>query len=111
MGGRWLGGEPKLDGWRAIVTIADELELRGPTWCTLPSFAVEDARTARRVQPVGQEGIVLKKLDSPYLPGTRSKAWRKAKTAEWRTTEAPRRLPAEVRTRIEARKPAGSAAG
>lgn len=79
--------------------VLDLLELRSTTWCTLPSFAAEDAQALLDAcSQWGQEGIVLKKLDSPYLSGTRSKAWRKAKTAEWRTTEAPRRLPAERRS-------------
>ena len=47
-----------------------------------------------------QEGIVLKQLDARYMPGVRTNAWRKVKTAAWRADHAPRRMPKEIRERI-----------
>jgi ATP-dependent DNA ligase len=29
------------------------------------------------------EGVMLKRVDSPYLPGKRTDAWRKVKCAAW----------------------------
>jgi ATP-dependent DNA ligase len=37
------------------------------------------------------EGIVAKRVDSPYRPGERSGDWLKMKTADWRAEHAPRR--------------------
>jgi bifunctional non-homologous end joining protein LigD len=34
------------------------------------------------------EGIVAKRVDSPYRPGERSADWLKLKTADWRTAHA-----------------------
>jgi bifunctional non-homologous end joining protein LigD len=57
----------------------EELELAGDRWQT-PSYHRGDggallAATAER----GLEGIVAKRLDSPYLPGRRTTAWLKVK--------------------------------
>ena len=57
----------------------EALELEGPNWQT-PSYhrgegkALLDASRER-----GLEGIVAKRLDSPYLPGKRTTAWVKVK--------------------------------
>jgi ATP-dependent DNA ligase len=39
----------------------------------------------------GLEGLVLKRLDSRYEPGKRSRRWVKVKTSEWKTGHAPAR--------------------
>jgi bifunctional non-homologous end joining protein LigD len=57
----------------------EELELAGDRWQT-PSYHRGDGRallaaTAER----GLEGVVAKRLDSPYLPGRRTTAWLKVK--------------------------------
>ena len=39
----------------------------------------------------GLEGIVAKRTDAPYRPGTRSRQWLKVKTADWRERHAPMR--------------------
>jgi bifunctional non-homologous end joining protein LigD len=100
----WLDGHDCSQlAYRDRRRVLDMLELSGPTWCTVPSFAAEDLDALLNAcSQLGQEGIVCKQLDSRYLPGVRSKAWRKAKTTHWKTTEAPRRLPAEVRAQMEA---------
>ena len=79
------------------------LELNGPAWCTIPRYSVDDADDLLTacVQR-GQEGIVLKRLDARYVPGTRSSSWRKVKTPQWRSDHGPRRLPNEIRERIVA---------
>lgn len=73
-----------LDG-RSLLTLPYErrrdllerLELEGPAWRT-PSYHRRDGAAlldATRAQ--GLEGVVAKRLDSPYAPGRRSGAWRK----------------------------------
>jgi ATP-dependent DNA ligase len=37
------------------------------------------------------EGVVLKRGDSPYRPGERSRDWRKVKVAGWAAEHMPRR--------------------
>jgi bifunctional non-homologous end joining protein LigD len=37
------------------------------------------------------EGVVAKRVDSPYRPGVRSGDWLKLKTAEWKSAHAPMR--------------------
>jgi bifunctional non-homologous end joining protein LigD len=84
--------------------LLESLELTGPTWCTLPSVPADSANDLLDAcARFGQEGIVLKRLGSQYVPGARSQDWRKQKTVEWRTVEGPRRLPAEVRAAMDAR--------
>ena len=86
--------------------LLEMLELTGPAWCTLPSVPADSATDLLDAcSRYGQEGIVLKRRSARYVPGARSPDWRKRKTVEWRTVEAPRRLPAEVRQRW---KPASS---
>lgn len=60
--------------------LLESLELSGPHWQTPPSFPdtpVADVLEAARA--AGLEGVVAKRLDSTYQPGTRSPAWRKVK--------------------------------
>jgi bifunctional non-homologous end joining protein LigD len=84
--------------------VLDMLDLQGSAWCTIPTFSAEDsAALLDACARFGHEGIVLKQVDSKYVSGARSRAWRKAKTPAWRASEAPRRLPAEVRARMQAR--------
>jgi bifunctional non-homologous end joining protein LigD len=60
--------------------LLESLELSGPHWQTPPSFPdtpVADVLTAAHA--AGLEGVVVKRLDAPYQPGTRAPAWRKVK--------------------------------
>ena len=62
--------------------LLERLELKGPNW-QVPDHVVGDGRdlqAATRAQ--GLEGIVAKRLDSPYEPGRRSVAWRKIKNVQ-----------------------------
>ena len=54
-----------------------ELELKGPNWLTPPSFDADGAAVLAASREQGLEGVVAKRLDSPYQPGTRSPVWRK----------------------------------
>jgi bifunctional non-homologous end joining protein LigD len=81
--------------------VLEVLELFGPAWCTVPQFSFDDAENLLEACVIRkQEGVVLKRLDARYAPGVRSDAWRKVKTAAWRTDHAPRRLPRDLRERV-----------
>jgi bifunctional non-homologous end joining protein LigD len=83
--------------------VLDMLELAGPAWCTVPSVPAHSADLLLDAcGQLGQEGVVYKRTMSRYVPGVRTADWRKLKTPAWRTNEAPRRLPAEVRALMEA---------
>jgi bifunctional non-homologous end joining protein LigD len=63
----------------------DELELRGPNWQT-PAYHRSDGEPLlQATREQGLEGVVAKRLDSPYEPGRRSGAWIKIKNRQ--TTE------------------------
>lgn len=59
--------------------LLDGLHLAGPAWQTPPSFTGGGADVLRASQENGLEGIVAKRLTSPYRPGMRSPDWRKVK--------------------------------
>ena len=63
--------------WRARRDVLDDLALAGPSWATPPSFEGEGQGTLAAMRARGMEGVVAKLVDSPYLPGVRSKAWTK----------------------------------
>jgi bifunctional non-homologous end joining protein LigD len=76
-----LDGRSTLElPYSARRELLESLELAGPSWQTPPSFPdtpVADVLAAARAS--GLEGVVTKRPDSPYQPGTRSAAWRKVK--------------------------------
>jgi bifunctional non-homologous end joining protein LigD len=83
-----LDGRPLLDlEYTQRRAILDELALAGPYWQTPPSFPGGDFEAVRSVSVShGMEGVVAKRLDSRYVPGTRTDNWRKIKNV--RTQEA-----------------------
>ncbi|MEV4345996.1 non-homologous end-joining DNA ligase [Actinoplanes sp. NPDC049596] len=56
----------------------EELGLAGPSWMVPPSFG-DGAATAAAARENSLEGVVAKRTDSVYLPGTRSPDWIKVK--------------------------------
>ena len=74
-------GHPLLDQpYARRRELLEALDLNDVSWQIPPSFtgyAAEDLLTVSREQ--GLEGIVAKRLDSPYRPGRRSGEWRKIK--------------------------------
>jgi bifunctional non-homologous end joining protein LigD len=61
--------------------LLERLALAGPHWQT-PPVATSDGHTAlAAAEQLGLEGVVSKRLDSTYLPGRRSDAWRKVKVS------------------------------
>ena len=59
--------------------LLDELELAGLAWQTPSCHRGEGAALLDATERLGVEGIVAKRLDSPYEPGRRSGAWIKIK--------------------------------
>jgi bifunctional non-homologous end joining protein LigD len=59
--------------------LLQELELNGPYWRTPAHHEGEGAALLDATKELGVEGIVAKKLDSPYEPGRRSSCWVKIK--------------------------------
>ena len=57
----------------------DSCALSGPSWSAPPYQTGNGAALLAAGKQLGLEGIVLKKLDSPYLPGKRSDWWLKVK--------------------------------
>ena len=59
--------------------LLDDLTLSGPYWQTPAFHAGEGAALVKASRAQGLEGVVAKRLDSPYEPGWRSGAWIKVK--------------------------------
>ncbi len=59
--------------------LLEGLALAGPAWQTPPSFTGGGADVLRASRENGLEGVVAKRLTSPYRPGRRSPDWRKIK--------------------------------
>lgn len=73
--------------------LLSDLTLLGPAWCTVRAWTdveVLDLLAACELQ--GVEGVVAKRLGSPYRPGQRSPDWVKMKTYSWRTMHGPLRM-------------------
>jgi bifunctional non-homologous end joining protein LigD len=76
----WLAGQPTLElPWSQRRRLLDELEVAGPRWATCPTYPGEGDVTMAAAQAQGLEGVVAKRMDSPYLPGQRSRSWIKVK--------------------------------
>jgi bifunctional non-homologous end joining protein LigD len=71
--------------------LLDGLQLDGPAWCAVPQLDGSVADVIRVCAEHDVEGIVAKRVDSPYRPGERSSDWLKLKTADWRTAHASQR--------------------
>jgi bifunctional non-homologous end joining protein LigD len=72
--------------------LLDDLRLAGPAWVTNSWFPGNDSVFEVAVQQ-GHEGVVAKRLDSPYLPGVRARTWLKKKSPDWKRDHSPRRRP------------------
>ena len=73
----WLEGRSTVEalGYAERRQLLESLAVAGDHWQTPPYFpgGGEFALEASRAQ--GLPGIVAKRLDSPYLPGRRSRRW------------------------------------
>jgi bifunctional non-homologous end joining protein LigD len=73
--GELLVDQPLVDRRRRL----DALGLDRPSWVTSPVLDLAPDALERTGRGLGLEGFVLKRRDSPYLPGRRSPLWAKVK--------------------------------
>jgi bifunctional non-homologous end joining protein LigD len=73
--GRSLMGLPYAERRERLL----ELGVNGPTWQTPASHVGDGAALLAASRERGLEGIIAKRLDSPYTPGRRSTGWVKVK--------------------------------
>jgi bifunctional non-homologous end joining protein LigD len=59
--------------------LLEQLELEGPTWKVPAYHGGEGEALLEASRDQGLEGVVAKRLDSPYEPGRRGGTWRKVK--------------------------------
>jgi bifunctional non-homologous end joining protein LigD len=87
--------QPYTDRRRALEA------LHVPVVIMTPSYSWDDAPALLAAcETPGMEGVVLKRLDSPYLPGKRTRLrWRKVKCAAW-SAHATKRFPDRTRRRF-----------
>jgi bifunctional non-homologous end joining protein LigD len=75
-----VGDEPLLARpWHERRAVLEELAVAGPRWATTPTFPGSGVELLETVRDRGMEGVVAKRVDSPYVPGARSRAWLKVK--------------------------------
>jgi bifunctional non-homologous end joining protein LigD len=75
-----LGGRNVLvHRFRTRRAALEDLALSGHGWCTTPSHEDAGGALFEATREQGLEGVVAKRLDSPYRPGVRTKLWIKAK--------------------------------
>ncbi|MFM7534674.1 MAG: DNA ligase, partial [Acidimicrobiales bacterium] len=66
---------PYRDRRRLLEQLLDP----GPRWRVTPAQVGDGDALVAATRSLGLEGVIAKRLDSPYLPGKRSGAWRKIK--------------------------------
>jgi hypothetical protein len=64
----------------------------GPGWCTIRALEGPPRVLLDACERLDVEGVVAKRVDSPYRPGVRSRDWLKLKTVDWKRSHAPPRL-------------------
>ncbi|WP_225731504.1 MULTISPECIES: non-homologous end-joining DNA ligase [unclassified Nocardia] len=65
--------------YRQRRELLEQLNLRGPNWQTPARLNGSGAAVLEESRRLGLEGIVCKRVDSPYSPGRRSPLWIKVK--------------------------------
>ncbi|GAA0793937.1 ATP-dependent DNA ligase [Spirilliplanes yamanashiensis] len=74
-----VAGEPLLDRPYAERRAAlERLDVNGPCWMTPPAFT-DGPATSAAARENGLEGVMAKRLDTPYLAGLRTPDWIKVK--------------------------------
>ncbi len=88
----WLDGND-LTRWplQARRRLLEALELPEGVTVTRQWPGPVAPRLLEYCAALGVEGVVLKRLTSPYVPGRRSPDWRKVKVATWSSEHLPRR--------------------
>lgn len=76
--GQSLLDEPYNRRWTALEQVAGPIAV---VERLLPASVAEGEAFARQAREAGHEGVMAKRLDSPYTPGVRGKLWFKIKHA------------------------------
>jgi bifunctional non-homologous end joining protein LigD len=72
----WLDGTPTLElPYRQRRELLEELGIAGGSWQTPPYFPGGGAQALDTARAQELPGVVAKRLDSPYLPGSRGRKW------------------------------------
>ena len=87
----WLDGDCKGAPYVERRAALEALGFSGTAWCTAPSFPAAGAELFTACASLGLEGVVAKRLSSPYRSGVRSRNWVKAKTESWKAVHGPMR--------------------
>jgi bifunctional non-homologous end joining protein LigD len=74
----WLDGQLLTNRpWAERRAQLEQLGLAGPAWQTTPSFVDQGELVLAATHQQGLEGVLAKRLGSPYRPGRRHADWRK----------------------------------
>jgi bifunctional non-homologous end joining protein LigD len=65
--------------WHERRAVLDELAVAGPHWATTPTFPGSGVDLLESVRQRGMEGVIAKRIDGTYVPGSRSRSWLKVK--------------------------------
>ncbi len=96
----WLDGHSLMDlPYRERRARLAELELTGDRWRTPDYVEGQGAAVLAATEQQGLEGVVAKRLDSPYEPGRRSPSWVKVKNVDRQEVVIGGWLPGEGRRR------------
>jgi bifunctional non-homologous end joining protein LigD len=79
----WLDGDLTGEPFHERRAALEALALRGPAWCTSPSWPGLGSELFAACTQLGLEGLVAKRLDGRYYPGERRPVWVKAKCSAW----------------------------
>lgn len=79
----WHDGDVTALPYTARRQLLESFELGGASWCTVSAFPGAGAELFAACSALGLEGLVAKRLTSPYEAGARSKYWVKAKCSAW----------------------------
>jgi bifunctional non-homologous end joining protein LigD len=74
--------------------LLDQLQLVGSGSATNGWYPGDGEKLFEVCSQLGHEGVVAKRLDTPYLPGRRSRSWLKWKCPTWKREHGARRRPA-----------------
>ncbi len=76
----YLDGEPTLDRpYEERRRLLESLGLQSERWLVPPSYPGPGDQVLEAARATGLEGVVAKRLASPYVPGRRSRDWVKTK--------------------------------
>jgi len=86
--------------YRERRRLLEGMHFQGPNWATTPSHVGEGEAMLEASRDLGLEGVMAKRLDSPYVPGNRSASWLKVRNRNrqefvvggWSRGEGSRRM-------------------